>query len=239
MLMLPNATPPCILLVDDNPDNLVLMRLFLETVDYRIETATNGREAVARFAAGPCDLVFMDLEMPVMDGYEATRAIRDLEYRRQSPAVPILALTAHALDEHRQRCLEAGCTDFLVKPIRKAAIFQALSRFLGRGLPDPDPVRSLAGHPDTERLRPLLPLFFDTTTESIETVRQALAAGDMETARSQGHRLKGSARSYGFEEMGEAAAHLEQASQDRDCVAAATALEWVATLLARARIDYA
>lgn len=234
-----STTPLRILLVDDNPDNLALMRLFLENVDARIETAVNGREAVKCFAAAACDLVFMDLEMPGMDGYEATRAIRSLEEERGGPAVPILALTAHALDEHRQRCLEAGCTDFLVKPIRKAALFSALARYSGAATPEAGATPSAGCRPDTERLRPLLPLFFETAAMAVEAGRQALAAGDLESARRQGHRLKGSARSYGFEELGRAAELLERAALELNPLAAGTALEWAATLLAKARIDSA
>ncbi|MHC1713971.1 MAG: response regulator [Solidesulfovibrio sp.] len=186
--MAPDTTPPCILLVDDTPDNLMLMQLFLQDSGYRIEVAVNGREAVKRSAVGPCDLIFMDLEMPVMDGYDATRAIRDMERQRQSPPVPILALTAHSLDEHRLRCQEAGCTDFLVKPVRKAAIARALSRFLDqdRGRTSDATSEQPPATPDKERLRPLLPLFFATTVSVLEAARLAHKRGDMEGTSAHG-----------------------------------------------------
>jgi CheY-like chemotaxis protein/HPt (histidine-containing phosphotransfer) domain-containing protein len=241
MLMVPNTTPPCILLVDDTPDNLMLMQLFLQDGGYRVETAVNGREAVERFAVGPCDLIFMDLEMPVMDGYDATRAIRNMERRRQSPPVPILALTAHSLDEHRLRCQEAGCTDFLVKPVRKAAILQALSRFLGQ---DGDrasfaAVEQPSAAPDMERLRSLIPFFFATSVSVLEAARLAHKRGDMETVRMEGHKLKGSARSYGFDGIGQAAMALERAGEAHDAAAAEAALKRAEALVDAARRDWA
>ncbi len=234
-----NPAQPCILLVDDNADNLALMRLYLEGGSYRIATAANGREAVERYAAGPCDLVFMDLEMPVMDGYEATRAIRRLETERGAPPIPILALTAHTLDEHRLRCQEAGCTDFLVKPVRKAGVMAALARFLGRKELEEKRPEAWEPAPDIDRLRPLLPLFFDTAGQTLKTARQALETGDLATVRAQGHRLKGSARTYGFRELGLAAETMEKAGEEGNAVGAATALDWATTLLAKARFDCA
>jgi CheY-like chemotaxis protein len=126
--------PPRILLADDNQDNVALLALYLENAPYHLETAANGVEAVQCHTAAPFDLIFMDLEMPVQDGYDATRAIRNLERQQQvGKPVPILALTAHAMDEHRQRCRQAGFTDFLVKPVRKAAILAAIDRYLQTG----------------------------------------------------------------------------------------------------------
>lgn len=229
--------PPRILLADDNRDNTTLIALYLENEPYRLEIVANGREAVDRYAAEPPDLIFMDLEMPVLDGYEATRAIRVLERQRGGPPIPILALTAHALPEHRRRCHEAGCTDFLVKPVRKAAILAALARHLGRDLAaSPSPSREPV-QPDRERLRPLLPLFFDTCQQSLDTATRAMALGDLETARAQGHRIKGSARSYGYWELGLAAEDLERAAVDDDAKAARNALARVRDLLALARRD--
>ncbi|WP_300155034.1 response regulator [Solidesulfovibrio sp.] len=234
------STLPRILLVDDNVDNLMLMQLYLGDAPYQVEVASNGREAVDKFAAAAYDLVFMDLEMPILDGYEASRAIRDMERRAGRPAVPILVLTAHALDEFRQRCDEAGCTDFLTKPVRKNAVLEAVARYLGDGGP---PRRRPAAAPapdgELELLRPLLPIFFATAAATLDGARQALDADDLETARRQGHKLKGSALSYGFEHLGQAALELERAGEDGDADKAAAALDRALALLAEARRGFA
>ncbi|KAF5028092.1 Sensor histidine kinase RcsC [anaerobic digester metagenome] len=232
------SSPPRILLVDDNADNLTLMQLFLCDAPYEVDVAANGREAVEKFAATAYDLVFMDLEMPVLDGFEASRAIRAMERRDGRTPLPILVLTAHALDEFRVRCDAAGCTDFLTKPVRKSAVLEAVARYLGEAAP-PTASASPDLGPDTDLLRPLLPIFFSTADATLESARQALAAGDLETARRQGHKLKGSALSYGFEALGEAARELEQAGEEHDAAAARAALGRVAQRLGQARGAFA
>ncbi|KHK03149.1 response regulator [Desulfovibrio sp. TomC] len=232
--------PPRLLIVDDNRDNLALIRLFLESDHFSIDEAVNGARAVELFTANAYDLVLMDLEMPIVDGYEATRRIRALEQARGTTPVPILALTAHALDEHRLRCQEAGFTDFLVKPVRKAAMLGVLLGHLGRNEPLPvQPDAATRGDaPDPARLAALLPVFYDVSRQALEAVQTALRAGDLEAVRAQGHRLKGSAGSYGFSELAQAGAALERAGEQGDRVAAGTAWEWASALLAKARLDW-
>uniref|UniRef100_I2Q655 Response regulator containing CheY-like receiver domain and AraC-type DNA-binding domain n=1 Tax=Desulfovibrio sp. U5L TaxID=596152 RepID=I2Q655_9BACT len=238
------AQRPRILLVDDNADNQALMRLFLDG-PYRTDCAANGREAVDLFAATPYDLVFMDLEMPVMDGYEATRAMRALERGRPGPPVPILALTAYSQDEFRLRCEAAGCTDFLVKPVGKALVQDTVARHLGenaawtRPAPQPPVPLRVADGPDRDMLRPLLPLFFATAGETLDTARRALEAEDLEVVRAQGHKLRGAALSYGFADLGQAAGTLEQAGGQGDAAAAATCMALARELLARAKRGFA
>jgi len=232
--------PPRILLADDNEDNVALIALFLEDAPYRLETASDGRQAVDRHIAAPYDLIFMDLEMPDMDGYEATQAIRARERQMNLSPVPILALTAHALNEHRERCRQAGFTDFLVKPVRRAAILSALATFLGETVdPAPRPAKGTSPEPDRERLRPILPLFYSTCEESLATAEQELATGNLEGVRLQGHRIKGSARSFGFPAIGQAGETLEQAGGTGDVPAVRAALSQARDLLALARREFA
>ncbi|OLN24571.1 PAS/PAC sensor hybrid histidine kinase [Desulfovibrio sp. DV] len=233
-------SPSRLLIVDDNSDNLALIRLFLESDHFAIDEAINGTQAVELFAANAYDLVLMDLEMPIVDGYEATRRIRALEQARHSRPVPILALTAHALDEHRLRCQEAGFTDFLVKPVRKAAMLRVLLAHLGLGEPLPAKTGPTARGdvPDPARLVALLPIFYEFCQKALDTAQAGMRAGDLEAVRAQGHRLKGSAGSYGFSELAQAGAALERAGEHRDGVAAATAWEWASALLAKARLDW-
>lgn len=123
-----------ILLAEDNEANRNVVRLFLADQPAEIVVAVNGREAVDLVRDRTFDLVFMDVEMPGMDGLAATRAIRDMERQSGRAAVPVIALTAHAFQEHRRQCLEAGCTDFVTKPVGKARLIQVLDAYLpGRG----------------------------------------------------------------------------------------------------------
>ena len=239
--MEPANAPPRLLLVDDNRDNLTLIRLYLESDHYCIDEAENGAEAVERFAAAPYDLVLMDLEMPVVDGYEATRRIRELERRRGVVPTPILALTAHAMDEHRQRCEQAGFTDFLAKPVRKAAVLRTLLHYLGPEGESAESLKTLppdADAPNPSRLAALLPLFYDLASQTLDAAHAALDQGDLDQVRRQGHKLKGSAGSYGFPELARAAAALERAADAGNANAAAAARDWAAALLAKARLDW-
>lgn len=235
---MPAAPQPRILLVDDNADNLMLMQLYLGDSPYHVDLATDGREAVEKYAAAPYDLVFMDLEMPYLDGYDATRAIRELERRAGRPPAPILVLTAHALDEIRLRCLDAGCTDFLVKPVRKSAVLAAIVRHLATTTPDDaaaPATPSTLPRAEQELLRPLLPVFFTSAAASLGEAGRALDRDDLTTVRIQGHKLKGSALSYGFDALGQAALRLERAGENLDAITARMALEQATRQLRAAR----
>lgn len=235
----PSHALPRILLADDNQENVVLLALYLEGLPYQLEMAFTGRQAVECHTARPYDLIFMDLEMPDMDGYQATEAIRTTEQQNDHPPVPILALTAHALSEHRDRCLQSGFNDFLVKPVRRAAILEALAKYLSPGAeasaPPSAPVQEDVIAPDKERLRKILPIFCKSCEEALAEAEQALEAGNLEQVRMQGHRIKGSARSYGFQELGQAGAAMEDAGQKDDGPAARTALVRARDLLVQAR----
>ncbi|MBI1731768.1 MAG: response regulator [Gammaproteobacteria bacterium] len=123
----PPVAPRRILLVDDNSDNRLLIRSYLKKMPYEVVEAENGRLAVESFQAGPFDIVFMDVQMPVMDGHEATRAIRAWEQSGQRTPTPIIALTAHASREEHERSLAAGCTTHMTKPVKKAALLEAIA----------------------------------------------------------------------------------------------------------------
>lgn len=115
-----------ILLVDDHPVNRILAQRMLESIDQVVTTLDNGREAVERVFGESFDLVFMDVQMPVMDGMEAARHIRRREQAGGLPRVPIVALTAHAMSDDRQRCLSAGMDGHVGKPITREALEQAI-----------------------------------------------------------------------------------------------------------------
>ncbi|MBF0187802.1 MAG: response regulator [Magnetococcales bacterium] len=116
-----------ILLVEDSEDNQLLIKAYLKHSGATLVTATDGEQALERCRNDSFDVVLMDLQMPVMDGLSATRAIRTREREEGRPRLPILALTAHALTEDRQKALEAGCDAYLTKPIRKQTLLDALA----------------------------------------------------------------------------------------------------------------
>lgn len=102
-----------VLLVEDNPVNQEVGRTMMEAFGCRVDVASNGAEALDRMESSRYDIIFMDCEMPVMDGFEATRLIRRREKQQGRPRAAIVALTAHASDRDRSRCLEAGMDDYL------------------------------------------------------------------------------------------------------------------------------
>ncbi|MBF0128199.1 MAG: response regulator, partial [Magnetococcales bacterium] len=119
-----------ILLVEDSEDNQVLIRTFLNKTPHRLTVVVNGQEAVRIVQEEPFDLVFMDVQMPVMDGYTATRRIRqwELERERARQPLPIVALTAHALNGEEERSREAGCDLYLSKPIKKQRLLEVIQQ---------------------------------------------------------------------------------------------------------------
>jgi CheY-like chemotaxis protein len=116
-----------ILIADDNRENLLLLKSLLESVGFFVLEAKNGKEAVAAFKKKSPDLVWMDMRMPVMDGYEAVRQIRQCS---GGDTVPIIAITASAFREQRQEILAAGCDDMVIKPFQAHEIFEAMGRLL-------------------------------------------------------------------------------------------------------------
>ena len=124
-----DLSPLNILLVDDNENNRMLIQTFLKKTPYTIDTSENGEKAVEKFKSDQYNLVLMDIEMPVMDGYTATGKIREWEAENQQKATPIIALTAHALKEHIQKSLDAGCNAHLTKPIKKADLLAAIEKY--------------------------------------------------------------------------------------------------------------
>ncbi|MDO9616069.1 MAG: 7TM diverse intracellular signaling domain-containing protein [Pseudomonas sp.] len=126
------SSTPCILVAEDNPVNQLVVQGFLKKRGYNVRLVTNGLAALNEYQRDPSatQLILMDCEMPEMDGFEATRQIRRLERQHNLPAVPIIALTAHILDEHRQHGVESGMNDFLGKPLDSAKLYSTLEAYL-------------------------------------------------------------------------------------------------------------
>jgi CheY-like chemotaxis protein len=119
-----------VLVAEDNAVNQRLIRLLLQRLGLKPDLACDGREAVDHARAQTYDLILMDVQMPELDGYEATAAIRQQE-SGTARHLPIIAMTAHAMKGDRERCLEAGMDEYVAKPIRAAQLFEIMGRVLG------------------------------------------------------------------------------------------------------------
>ena len=118
-----------VLLVEDNEDNLIVYRTILDHVGYRVIEARDGEEGVARALADHPDLILMDVSLPKMDGWEATRRIKGDAQTRQ---IPIIAVTAHALDDDREKATQVGCDGYLAKPVAPRRVVEEVERFIGK-----------------------------------------------------------------------------------------------------------
>jgi len=121
-----------ILMADDSSDNRFLIQSYLKHSGYQLDMAETGQAAFEMYQARKYDLVLMDVQMPVMDGHTATRMIRDWEKQSNISPIPIIALTAHAFQEDRQKSLAAGCSDHLTKPIKKDSLLKAMQKWIVR-----------------------------------------------------------------------------------------------------------
>ncbi|MCG8531904.1 MAG: response regulator, partial [Desulfovibrionales bacterium] len=115
-----------ILLVDDNISNIALMKTYLKKAPCTVITADNGKDAFTKYKRGGFDLILMDIEMPVMDGWTATEEIRKWEKKKAAKRTPVVMLTAHAMDEHKKKAETMDLDDFLTKPLKQDYLFQAI-----------------------------------------------------------------------------------------------------------------
>jgi len=224
-----------ILVAEDNLVNLELVKTMLESDEFRVDTAVNGRQAYEAWSKTAYDLVLMDCQMPELDGYEATRLIRDTEeVSGGNRHTTIIALTAHALNEDRQRCLEAGMDDHLSKPFRLNQLHDILERWLGSvadaGHDLPGGATNISsGHAENdfvvsytidtsalERIRQLqnptllrrmVNLYLQETPRIIRSMQDAAEKFDHEVLRRSAHHLKSSSANLGALKL---AAHCRQ-----------------------------
>jgi len=204
-----------VLVVDDHPINRDVARLYLERLDCRVRTAADGPEAVAAAGAEPFDLVLMDLQMPGMDGFEATRAIR--AGGGASAATPVLALTAHAGEEMRARCLAAGMQGFIAKPIRRELLVAEMAA-ARRATPRPPDAGLLDGERIADVVGGLDPMVWTRALRDFETHARSVVAQLAAAAvtpggppcRDAAHGLKGLAWNLGAQRFGDLVGSLEQ-----------------------------
>jgi two-component system sensor histidine kinase/response regulator len=206
-----------VLVVEDNAINQRVASLMLERVGCRVDVAADGREALEMIAQIPYDLVFMDCQMPEMDGFEATRALRRTEGARR---LPIAAMTAHALPDDRARCLAAGMDEYLSKPVQLSELLRVLGRFLPEGAAggsdganegefgeEAPPsaldeatmaqLRVLVDEDDGGLVNALLAPFVTSARQALASMRSSLASGDLDGFARAAHKLKGSSGTLG------------------------------------------
>ena len=231
-----------VLVVDDNEVNRFVASEHLQQRGYVTDQAVDGREAFEKFEANEYACLLMDCQMPVMDGYAATRAIRDLERATGRERTPIIALTAHALAGERERVLAAGMDDFLSKPFRPSVLDGILRRYCERdpaedrasehhptaldasphapshGLP-PGSAPQRAGtsldlDPEASRSDKLIRLFLERLPVQLSQLGQAVEAGDAAQVRAHSHKIKGSSLALAAQRMSETAADMQHQAEE-------------------------
>ncbi len=218
-----------VLLAEDTPEMVRLVQRTLETTGLDLDLAENGllacEMAMAAKAAGePYDLILMDIRMPVMDGYEATRRLRNDGWKG-----PIVALTAHSMRGDCEKCLEAGCDDYLSKPVSRPDFFRILDRYLvradaatGERLDDRRSSHESAegklfdGLLDDATVAQLVDEYAETLSIKAEAIEKALSTRDLHLLAGLAHELKGVAAMYGFPQVSQKALTLKQLAAKGD-----------------------
>jgi len=218
-----------ILLAEDNEINRRLAVILLKRFGHQVAVAENGRMALDLLEQGQFDLVFMDVQMPEMDGLEATTAIRA---NPRWTDLPIIAMTAHAMEGDRERCLAAGMDDYVSKPVRAAQVLRAIQRQMGRvreraaapAIPPPASAAAILDEAgalerigiDKFMLDELVTLWLHTAGEQVTQLAQAVEHGDADVVQRLGHNMKGSAASIGADRISEVARRLEVMGKSGD-----------------------
>jgi PAS domain S-box-containing protein len=205
------------LVVEDNFVNQKVAQRQLEKLGHKVEVANNGARALEMLALQKYDVVIMDCQMPVLDGYEATRQIRAGQVPNLDRRIPIIALTAYAMESDRQKCLAAGMDEFVSKPIRYEEMKAAIERVLAssvRAAPSPagalpsakpvvldlaqfDHLKDLQDDEHPKFLANLIDLFLKETPKRFSDLAASLAAGDARAARQLAHTVKGACDNFG------------------------------------------
>ncbi|BCX89590.1 two-component system, sensor histidine kinase and response regulator [Methylomarinovum tepidoasis] len=226
-----------VLVAEDNPVNAKLIDRLLGKLALEAKIVENGRLALETLERETFDLVLMDCQMPEMDGYEATRRLRTWENGRSR--LPVVALTAHAGEGEREKCLAAGMDDYLSKPLRRPELEAVLERYLGDESEPETDTRPEAETPapalwdreaslaqldgDEELLQDMIALFLDDAPVRLDALAAAASAGDCQQIAEATHALKGMAGHFHAETLRQQAAALERAAREGHFEATAVA----------------
>jgi signal transduction histidine kinase/DNA-binding response OmpR family regulator len=224
--------PINILLVDDDRINRVFALKLLNKLGYRVDAVASGKEAVKLLKSIPYDLVLMDVQMPGMDGYQTTRIIRHTKSNVLNHDIPIIAMTAHAMKEDRQRCLEKGMDDYVSKPIEKEKLVQAIERQLAKsnqGEPNPAAGKVIPENKIFDRnvlpqrfdgdeglYGKILKLFLEKVPLQIKYLRQAIKRNDAEMVYALGHTIKGGSALIEAHSLKDCAFEIEMAGKRQE-----------------------
>jgi len=210
---------PAILLVDDSPDSRFLVKAFLRKKTCLIVEAENGAEAVEKFKEKKWDVILMDIQMPIMDGYIATERIRKIEREKGLEHTPVIALTAHSKNAEIKKCLDVGCDFHLAKPVSKNALLKYIGELTGEVSPeDTDDNQRNTSETNGDSsfdpdLRKLIPGYIKRRREDVEILRDLLKKSEYKEIERCGHRMKGSGSGYGFNEISLIGAFIEKAGR--------------------------
>jgi PAS domain S-box-containing protein len=247
-----------ILVAEDNVVNQKLAARLLAKLGYRADVVANGKEAVAALARIPYAAVLMDCQMPEMDGFEATRAIREKEallaaqltvHATPAPHVPIIAMTANAMQGDKEKCLEAGMDDYISKPIKPEELKATLARWTARIAAPSEPPLPANTHPpvevfnveealvrvegDRELLGEMAELFLTEYPRLMEAIKTALAQQDAQALMQSAHTLKGAAGNLSASKVFDAAFTLEEMGRQGDLSQASEAVAVLEQQLSR------
>ncbi|HVB78551.1 MAG TPA: response regulator [Candidatus Binataceae bacterium] len=226
--------PLRILLAEDSPDNRLLVEAYLKDTPYHLEYAENGESAVRKFTTSHYDAILMDIQMPVMDGYEAAAEIRRLEQSDHRRPTPIIVLTASAQDEAVRRSLKMGCDAHVTKPVKRSTLLEAIRDAVEPASRDAlsagkengagGAAATVSEQPIVVRieqdLSDLVPGFLTRKREDARAILAAAERRDSEAIARLGHKMKGEGGSYGFDTITDLGREIEQAGKESDFEAA-------------------
>ncbi|GIL17440.1 MAG: hypothetical protein BroJett040_11910 [Oligoflexia bacterium] len=231
----PTKKPLQILLVEDLEENRFIVKSFLQGLPYQFTEAHNGLDAITAFKQKQFDLILMDIRMPVMDGYQATREIRRIEKEGNRSHTPIIALTAHALADEVKETFDSGCDDHLSKPLSRTDLYQAIACFypeaptdsveeLNHLIPEEKTISDSDMLLDTEPivveieefLKERAPAYISSRKDDLISMRLAFTEKDLEKLRTIAHNVSGTAGVYGFNDLSQICHQIEIAIKKND-----------------------
>jgi CheY-like chemotaxis protein len=231
----PDVQPLAILVAEDFPDNRVLVQAYLKELPYDVVFAEDGNRVIDLFKQRHFDMVLMDIQMPGVDGLDATRAIRRFERQQRRVPTPVIALTANARPSDVEAARAAGCDDYLAKPISKRALVSAIQRFTATPVAPADRLAPIAVDVP-EALAELAAEYLDARRTEADDLQLLVAADDFERLRVVAHNIAGSGSSYGFARLTEIGRELEEAARAHDRVTAEREVAALRDYVARVRI---